>query len=183
MKCYEDLIDQLEGACFDTYGFLHNGIIPPLVPTPDTSNREGSTKIEYKFEALIENQRGLRMFGVPLFSGKSLLPLLDPPRYLRLDGKRVKLAYDSIDNFVLPDFDWAWTWSLWYVVMMCDVDESGWAYLSFWGKRWHGHFRFGDSVRRRVWVRLRQRTLTREVFSGPFIVKSCQFDLFKHRLE
>lgn len=159
MKCYADLINQMKEACFDTYGF-DSGILPPLMPPTNPKNKQISA-IEYKFEALVENQRGLKFFGVPVFSGKSLLPFFDPPRYLRLDGKRVKLAYDSIDNFVLPDFEWTWTWSLWYVVMMRDVDEMGWAYLSVWGKWWHGQFRFGDSVRRRVWVRLRQRNLAK----------------------
>lgn len=158
MESYNELLKQLKAHNYDIFGFSQNDfkVVSLFVPS-DAEHK--LNRIEYQIEGLVENQRGLKFFGVPFFSGKSLLPLLDPPLYLRLNGKRVRLPYDSLENSVLPDFDWSWSWSLWYVLMMHDVDELGWVYLGVWGKWWHGKYRFGDCVRRRVWVRMRHRDL------------------------
>ncbi|WPK27390.1 hypothetical protein PUMCH_004777 [Australozyma saopauloensis] len=157
LNSYNSLLEQLEKSHFDTFGYSpNNSSLVSLLVSPNAKSQAPLAE-EYKIDALIENQRGLKFFGVPLFSGKSLLPVLDPPMFQRLNGKRVKLSYDSLDNYVLPDFGWSWSWSSWYVLMLHDVDELGWAYLGVWGKWWHGKYRFGDCVRRRVWVRMRQR--------------------------
>lgn len=117
------------------------------------------TDVEHAFEVIIENQRGIKFLGIPLFSGKSLLPLIDPPMYQRLDGRKILLPHESMENYPLPDIDWVWSWSLWYVLMSNDVDELGWVYLVFWkpSSRWHGKYCVGDFVRRRLWVRRRHR--------------------------
>lgn len=157
MQCYNLLIRQLELNNFDTFGFSENNtaVVAHLIPNYPESSQEK----EYKIETLVENQRGIKILGITLFSSKSLIPLLDPSLYLRLNGKQVRIPYDSLDNYVLPDFGWKWTWSTWYVLMLNDTDELGWLYLGVWGKRWHGNYRFGDCVRKRVWVRLRERCL------------------------
>lgn len=158
MDCYNLLVRQLELNNFDTFGFSLNDTALVSLLIPDHPN--SSHGKEYKIESLVENQRGIKLFGIALFSSKSLIPLLDPSPYLRLNGRRVKLPYDSLDNYVLPDFDWKWTWSTWYVLMFNDADELGWLYLGVWGKRWHGKHRFGDCVRKRVWLRMRERCLS-----------------------
>lgn len=157
MEPYNRLLVQLDSANFDTFGFTQNNMDFVSLLAPSSRIKNTNVQCEYEFESLVENQRGLMFFGITFFSSKSLLPVLDPPLFLRLNGKRVRLPYDSIDNFVLPDFDWIWAWSLWYVLMLHDVDDLGWAYLRVWGKHWHGKYQFGDTVRRRVWIRMRQR--------------------------
>lgn len=114
---------------------------------------------EYAFDIVVENQRGLKLFGVAHYSHKSLFPVIDPPPYQRLDGLTVLLNYNSISNYPLPDLGWLWAWEQWYVLMLNDVDESGWVYLFMFAKwsRWHGKYYWGDYVRRRLWVRMRIR--------------------------
>lgn len=117
---------------------------------------------EYAFQFIVENQRGMKFFGIPCFNRKSLIPVIDPPQYTRVDGSRVTLSDDHIENYPLPDLGWHWGWDQWYVLMLNDVDEQGWMYLSIVFRRglhWHGKYNFGNFVRRRLWVRLRVRSL------------------------
>lgn len=117
---------------------------------------------EARFDVVVENQRGLKLFGIGLFSRKSLFPLVDPSPYTRLDGSKVTLPLDTLESYPIPDLGWEWRWPRWYVLMQEDVDESGWMYLSlFWSmnSRWHGKYYFGDFVRRRLWVRVRSRKI------------------------
>lgn len=155
--CFNILLKKLHSLNFNVDAFRHNrtALVSLLVSSQDPNKAQNNT--EYHIEALVENQRGLKVFGMPLFSRKSLIPYLDPPLFMRLNGKQVRLPYDSLSNFVLPDFGWKWSWTLWYVLMMSDVDELGWHYLNVWGKWWHGKYRFGDTVRRRVWIRMREK--------------------------
>lgn len=117
---------------------------------------------EYCFEFVVENQRGMKFFGIPVFSNRSLIPLLDPPNYQLLDGRSMILIHDNIDNYPLPDLNWKWSWSTWYVLMLNDVDGHGWIYshINFSSKKWKGHYNFGNFVRRRIWIRLRERSWT-----------------------
>lgn len=115
---------------------------------------------EYAFQFIVENQRGMKFFGIPCFNKKSLIPLIDPPQYTRVDGSRVTVSEDRIENYPLPDLGWRWGWDLWYVSMLNDVDEQGWLYLSIIfrkGLHWHGKYSIGNFIRRRLWVRLRIR--------------------------
>lgn len=116
-------------------------------------------RYELYFDVVMENQRGAKFFAIPLFSRKSLLPCIDPPPYQRLDGLPVMVPYDSIDNFALPDLDWCWLWDSWHVLMLNDVDDQGWRYLTMFQRqpRWHGNYYFGDFVRQRTWIRMRHR--------------------------
>lgn len=152
MTDLKPLAELLQKHNFSTDGF-ENAI--------QSSDVKGANT-EHAFDVIIENQRGIKLLGIPLFSGKSLLPLVDPPRYQRLDGVKVTLPHESMANYPLPGVDWTWSWSLWYVLMLHDVDEIGWVYAPFWkpGSCWHGKYSFGDFVRRRLWVRRRHRERT-----------------------
>ncbi len=107
-------------------------------------------------DVLYENQRGYFLFGIPLFSQKSLLNL-DPSPWVT--GEFKASAVD-ITNAQVPDPSWEWAWRSWYVDMSLDVDEEGWQYsFSFKsGFSWHGtHPWFHSFVRRRRWLRKRVR--------------------------
>jgi hypothetical protein len=107
-------------------------------------------------DVLYENQRGWWFFGVPHFSGKTLLNF-DPKPWLNGNKKPSPV---NITNAQVPDPSWEWAWKSWYVDMSRDVDEEGWEY-SFWfseGTAWHGTHPWGYSwVRRRRWLRKRVR--------------------------
>lgn len=151
MDNYEHLISLLEANNFNTQS-LSSVLSMHVLPEDDT--------IDIAFDVIIENQRGLKLFGIPLFSRKSLIPFLDPPLFQRLDGLKVSLSLGKIENYPLPDFGWQWSWHQWYVLMLNDVDELGWVYLLIFLRlrlRWHGKYYFGDFVRRRLWVRMLQR--------------------------
>ncbi|CAH2353185.1 hypothetical protein CLIB1423_09S04698 [[Candida] railenensis] len=123
-----------------------------------------------EFEFVLENQRGMKFFGIPAFSHKSLFPLLDPPSFQSINGTKLLQAVEKgYDNeyiysslaqlYPLPDLDWEWTWDSWYVFMLHDVDDQGWIYsrINFGSKHWKGKYNFGNFIRRRIWVRLRNR--------------------------
>lgn len=150
MSNYKQLIELLQEHKYDTAGFRDNFC--------DYLPHETELSENHFFDVIVEHQRGFKWFGIPLFSSKSLLPLLDPPTYLRLDGGKILLANDSLNNYVLPDLDWSWVWDLWYILMLADVDEQGWLYSLFWrfNSQWHGKYYFGDFVRKRLWIRLRR---------------------------
>lgn len=151
MASIDELLVVLEEHKFDTLGFQNFA----------EGNLKASDPLqEYKFEILVESQRGAKLFGIPLFSGRSLLPVVDPPENLRLNGQAVLLPNGSKENYPLPGLDWLWSWRLWHVMMLHDVDEAGWTYRLFWrpGAKAHGKYYFGDFVRRRLWIRMRQRT-------------------------
>ncbi|ODV66369.1 hypothetical protein HYPBUDRAFT_90278, partial [Hyphopichia burtonii NRRL Y-1933] len=112
----------------------------------------------YDFDFIIENQRGMKVFGIPLFSNKSLLPFIDPSNYQHINGKTILLNYNKIENYPLPDLAWKWGWSNWYIYMVHDVDDQGWIYSSLifnWKFNWKGKYYFGNFIRRRIWIRLR----------------------------
>lgn len=134
------------------------------------SNSSNLNDTNVEFEFVIENQRGMKFFGIPLFSTKSLIPLFDPPSFQLLSGKflleavengnHMESVHTSLANlYPLPDLNWEWTWENWYVFMLHDVDDQGWIYLSFWfgSKHWKGKYYFGNFIRRRIWIRLRNR--------------------------
>lgn len=105
-------------------------------------------------DVLYENQRGMFLCGIPLYSSNSLLNF-DPSAW------QTALFQDSVVNITnaqLPDPSWAWAWKTWYVDMSHDVDEEGWEYsFSFANKFvWHGnHPWFHSFCRRRRWLRKR----------------------------
>lgn len=151
MSVFEPLKDLLRSNGFDPTGI--DTALEDFQPSSDVA-------VEHAFQFIVENQRGMKFFGIPCFNRKLLIPGLDPPQYTRIDGSKVKLSDDRIGHYPLPDLGWKWAWDLWYVLMLNDVDEQGWKYLGLvFRKRlhWHGKYYLGNFVRRRLWVRLRVR--------------------------
>ena len=112
------------------------------------------TNAQSTVDILYENQRGLFLFGYPLYSSRSLLNF-DPAAWTNAQFK-----YSAVDilNAQVPDPTWIWSWKRWYVDMTGDVDEQGWQYSLTFGKSfsWHGtHPWFHSLVRRRRWLRKR----------------------------
>ena len=108
----------------------------------------------YEIDILYENQRGLFLLGIPLYSHSSLLNF-DPAPWITKD---LKDSAVNITNAQVPDPSWEWAWKSWYVDMSYDVDEEGWQYSFSFGRRWswHGtHPWFHSYVRRRRWLRKR----------------------------
>lgn len=116
------------------------------------SARERKTE-DTGIDILYENQRGWFFCGIPLYSGRSLLPI-DPSAW---QTATFKYSPVNITNAQLPDPSWAWVWRTWYVDMSYDVDEEGWQYSFNFGQwAWHGtHPWFHSFVRRRRWLRKR----------------------------
>lgn len=156
MAHYDKLIALLKQNDFNTDAFGPT-LLESVLPHYDAP---AAKNLEVTFELIIENQRGVKLCGIPMFSKNSLFPHLDPPPFQRLDGLKVVLSLGKIENYPLPDLGWRWTWHKWYVLMLDDVDDLGWVYLLIFLRmwlKWHGTYYFGDFVRRRVWVRMRQR--------------------------
>lgn len=115
-----------------------------------------------QFEFVLENQRGFKCFGIPVFSSNLLIPWFDPPTYQSLRGTGLMISENRIVNYPLPDNGWAWKWDTWYVLMIHDMDDEGWMYLHICFSdlfRWSGQYRFGKFVRRRIWIRARGRRI------------------------
>ncbi|RLV91260.1 Sporulation-specific protein 73 [Spathaspora sp. JA1] len=121
----------------------------------------------YQFDFIIENERGIKIFGIPLYSQKSLLPIIDPKQFQSINKTNLNIPLSNIDNYPLPDYNqWKWNWDQWYLFMYKDVDPHGWMYstaLFQSDRRWRGKYYFGNSVRRRIWIRMRQRINKEEI--------------------
>lgn len=141
------------------HNYLHEVLISKL-QNPEIGNGT-NTNYEYKYDLLIENQRGVTLFGIPLFLKNGLLPILDPSNFQLINGQNYKLINDLLINYPLPDLNWSWYWDNWYILMLNDVDDQGWIYskIDFQSKHWKGKYYFGNFVRRRIWVRLRRRNV------------------------
>ncbi|KAJ6257909.1 hypothetical protein Dda_7699 [Drechslerella dactyloides] len=106
-----------------------------------------------ELDILYENQRGTFLFGIPMFSAKSLLPVDSAPWTNRHH------APSAVNIFTaqVPDPSWVWAWKSFAVDMTGDVDEEGWQYsFAFRGSKWHGNAVWWHGfVRRRRWIRKR----------------------------
>lgn len=142
-------------------------------------------------DVLYENQRGMFLFGIPLYSSNSLLNF-DPPAW---QTGELKESPVNITNAQVPDPSWMWTMKTWYVDMSRDVDEQGWEYsFSFKpilnpffksGFAWHGnHPWFHSLVRRRKWIRKRAKISSRtnlEKNSGSHMLNADYFTIHDNR--
>lgn len=108
-------------------------------------------------EVLIENQRGWFFLGFPFFSANMLFP--SDPGAWTCGATGLATAPGDISSYPLPTPAWEWSWRRWYVDMAYDVDDQGWSYSwTFSSRTWHGsHVWFHSFVRRRRWIRLRQK--------------------------
>lgn len=107
-----------------------------------------------RYEVIVENQRGTTVFGVQMYSNKSMLAW-DPPKFETLDGHSLGKA----GIYPLPDANWRWSWQNWHVLMINDVDEEGWIYSTtrFGSRNWKGKSGFFKFIRRRIWVRMAEK--------------------------
>lgn len=117
-----------------------------------------------KYEIIIENQRGATLFGSKMFCKQSVLYPLDPPKYQTLTGQNLT----SLAMYPEPGNNWRWCWKKWHVIMIKDVDEEGWIYstIRFGSYNWTGVGKFGNFVRRRIWVRMVERVHTDDNISS-----------------
>ncbi|KAF5375222.1 hypothetical protein D9758_000278 [Tetrapyrgos nigripes] len=155
----------------------------------------------YRWAVLYENQRGMTIFSIPLYSSSALLPADPAPFTLPSSSSqsRSHLPNVSIAEYPLPDGNWHWVSNSWMIDMRYsgEVQYDGFEYN--WNFR-KGHWRpdvgllsAGGWVRRRRWIRLMMRpglkrrhgpdedTLTTPVSSSSRR-NSLIADLFERRL-
>ena len=126
-------------------------------------NTEQPMALNLLEEKIIENQRGIGIWGYQFFSSSLLIPILDPPRFQLIlhsaDGSVAfsnalpTNAFDSF-NYIYPvDFVKRRNDFKWYVLVgVDDTDGEGWRYSwNFCDKHWKSS---SGVVRRRIWVRL-----------------------------
>ncbi|SCU81494.1 LANO_0B03290g1_1 [Lachancea nothofagi CBS 11611] len=114
-------------------------------------------------DILVEHQRGMTVLGYPVFSPNLLIRGVDPPQFQLIgpDGESVEKGEIKAGAGMWPldlnsrsgDFKW-------FVSMdhanRYETDDQGWSYgWRFRSKRWKASNGF---VRKRFWVRLRERT-------------------------
>ncbi len=122
--------------------------------TGSPTSQKAPQKDIYEVDVLYENQRGLFLCGVPLYSRQSLLHF-DPAPW---SNGALKDSLVDITNAQPPDPTWEWAWKSWFVDMSADVDEEGWQYSFSFAPAfsWHGTHLWSNSfVRRRRWLRKR----------------------------
>lgn len=114
----------------------------------------------YQYDFIVENQRGAKFIGIPMFSSKSLLPLVDPGHYLTLNGAKINIVGNNLESYPAPGLHWKWCWPCWYVLMFNDIDDQGWIYARVFFSNslgtWKGKSYPGNFVRKRIWMRLRK---------------------------
>ncbi|GMG40590.1 unnamed protein product [Ambrosiozyma monospora] len=125
------------------------------ISSDDTSAVNDSNDNNIKYDVLLENQRGVKLFGIPLYGSDPILTPFDPPKFETLSGLKVPNMY----HYPLPGKSWVWCWKSWHILMIKDVDEEGWIYarMRFGSHHWKGVGKFGNFVRRRIWIRKRER--------------------------
>ncbi|KAL5612179.1 hypothetical protein BROUX41_000278 [Berkeleyomyces rouxiae] len=129
-----------------------NGSYPTLRTTPPHSPDH-----EWVIDVLYENQRGLFLCGMPLFSAAALANL-DPAPWTNAFHKP---SLTDPHETQLPDPSWHWAWPEWRVNhdSLIDCDEDGWEYSFMFSSKfsWHGRTWYSSFVRRRAWTRKRIR--------------------------
>lgn len=124
-----------------------------------TSSQRGTAtdkpQPETAIDVLYENQRGMILCGMKLFSSKALGGL-DPPAWTNIAGKP---SATDITNAQPPDPSWEWVWKDWTINHDDGVDDEGWRYAFAFGKpfSWHGPSWYNSCVRRRAWIRKRAK--------------------------
>ncbi|KAL1898431.1 hypothetical protein Cpir12675_001898 [Ceratocystis pirilliformis] len=139
-------------------------IISAVPPSRDGSAQtpctHRSTDHEWVIDVLYENQRGLFLCGMPLFSAEAL-GNLDPAPWTNAFHKP---SLTDPHEAQLPDPSWQWAWSEWRINhdSLTDCDEDGWEYSFMFSNKfsWHGRTWYSSFVRRRAWTRKRIRKHT-----------------------
>lgn len=111
-------------------------------------------------DSLVENERGITLFGIPMFSSSLLMPHLDPTHWQIINVEDMKLKNIGEHSLLsrgelYPLAKSAHVGEKWFVLMdfgdTVDMDDQGWLYSwSFDSSRWKSKHGF---VRRRIWVK------------------------------
>lgn len=147
------------------------------------------TTSNFKYEVIIESQRGSTISGNHIYSKDSIIYPIDPPKFQTIWGDNL----ESLRLYPDPGLNWEWGWKNWHVLMIDDVDEEGWIYSNFrfGSKHWSGVGRLGKFVRRRIWIRLTNQIqdsnqdlldLDENLFS-PLVIGESIISKKKSRLE
>ena len=108
---------------------------------------------EAAIDVLYENERGLFLCGIPLFSRQALGNLDPSPWTNSVHGT----SPTDITTAQVPDPTWEWAWPEWRVNHDEGVDNDGWQYSFMFARcfAWHGPSWYRSFVRRRAWTRKR----------------------------
>lgn len=126
----------------------------PLAQTQNGTHPRPRRKTpETAIDILYENQRGLFLCGVGLFSSKAL-GNLDPPAWTNFAHHA---SPTDITTAQVPDPSWEWAWPEWRINHDEGDDEGGWEYSFMFARKfsWHGPKWYSSFVRRRAWIRKR----------------------------
>lgn len=149
---YIGLLKQLNANLVYAYNF--HQILKELI----TFNDE-ILKDDIQFDFIIENQRGMKVFGMPLYNHKLLFPFIDPPHYTSIHNKKVSIINNKLTNYPLL-YKWKYVWDSWFILMFNDVDTQGWNYsynIFSNHNSWNGEHSWYKFIRKRIWIRLRKR--------------------------
>jgi len=121
---------------------------------PRSGRKKDDQETESAIDVLYENERGGFLCGIPLFSSKALGGL-DHPAWTNVAHKP---SATNTSNAQVPDPSWEWSWKEWSINHDDQVDEDGWEYSFAYGKfSWHGPSWWNSFVRRRAWIRKRNK--------------------------
>ncbi|KAF8310253.1 hypothetical protein DL93DRAFT_2084624 [Clavulina sp. PMI_390] len=119
----------------------------------------------YRWAVMVENQRGVTLFGLNRYSSTSLLPNDPPPFTIPPEfayDKDSSLTTHTLDDYQLPDASWVWVSRHWLVQMSGNGGSVDGFEYNWWFKKsgWRpapGTLSTAGWVRRRQWVRLMMR--------------------------
>ncbi|KAB8301052.1 hypothetical protein EYC80_002974 [Monilinia laxa] len=118
-----------------------------------TKAQQERDNLPFEIDILYQNERGLILCGLHMFSGQAL-GNLDPAPWTNIANKT---SATNTSNAQVPDPSWEWAWPEWIVNHDDGVDDEGWEYSFAFSKKWSWHNAkwYSSFVRRRVWIRKR----------------------------
>ncbi|KAL2148376.1 hypothetical protein VTH82DRAFT_2296 [Thermothelomyces myriococcoides] len=147
------------------------GVSATLAKTPHAHGKPKTP--ESAIDILYENQRGVFLCGIPLFSSKAL-GNLDPPPWTNFAHKP---SPTDIYTAQVPDPSWEWAWPEWRINYDGDVDEDGWIYSFAFSNKfsWHKARWWNSFVRRRAWIRKRVKKNEGYSLQDPYLLNPDYF--------
>ncbi|QSZ31718.1 hypothetical protein DSL72_001285 [Monilinia vaccinii-corymbosi] len=118
-----------------------------------TKAQQERDNLPFEIDILYQNERGLILCGLRMFSGQAL-GNLDPAPWTNIANKT---SATNTSNAQVPDPSWEWAWPEWIINHDDGVDDEGWEYSFAFSKKWSWHNAkwYSSFVRRRVWIRKR----------------------------
>jgi hypothetical protein len=137
--------------------------------------KKTQTDAESAIDILYENQRGLFLCGMSLFSSKAL-GVVDKPSWTNAAQKP---SATNITNAQVPDPSWEWARKEWKINKSEDTDDDGWEYSFMFSKKfsWHGPKWYNSFVRRRAWIRKRVKKNSGYQVQEPHQLNSDYFTI------